>query len=148
MSGSASSGSCGDGSADDADSADVLDLHLRVVADRLGPAEFEAVVRAASDTCSMPAEGRPAMLAGPGGEGFGSALQREYLALLAVLMTGRTDLEVISVPVAGGARGWAVVEPDVAADPDAVDVIRARIVSREEERVRTVDLLQSWHDSG
>ncbi|MCF3182035.1 hypothetical protein IPZ70_19090 [Streptomyces polychromogenes] len=61
------------------------------------------MVAAVRDTCAMLSEGHPALLTGP-------VLQREHLALTAVLMIGRTDLEVITVPTAEG-EGWAVAEP-------------------------------------
>ncbi|MFJ9344809.1 hypothetical protein ACIRP0_36845 [Streptomyces sp. NPDC101733] len=112
----------------------------------MGAVGFEAVVSTVRDTCAMLADGHPAILAGPDGEAFGSVLQREYLALLAVLMTGRADLEIIAVPIPGGEQGWAVVEPDIAADPRAVDEILARILTGERERDDTLRLLHSWHD--
>lgn len=120
---------------------DALDGYLAALAGRCGRAGFEAVVTAARDTCAMLSEGHPALLAGPEGEGFGPALQREYLSLLAVLMTGRTDLEVIAVPAPGGRRGWAVVEPSVAGDPEAADAVRARLTAGEAERAYVSDLL-------
>ncbi|KIF02132.1 hypothetical protein PL81_31705 [Streptomyces sp. RSD-27] len=93
----------------DAD-GDILDAYLAERAVRCERAVFEAVVAATRDTCAMLSEGRAAVLAGPEGSAFGPVLQREYLALPAVLMTGRTDWEVVTVPTAGG-EGWAVVDP-------------------------------------
>ncbi|MFH7595697.1 hypothetical protein WDV06_11425 [Streptomyces racemochromogenes] len=121
---------------------DLLDGYLAALAARCGPAVFEAVVAAVRDTCAMLAEGHTAVLAGPEGSAFGPVLQREYLSLLAVLMTGRTDLEVITVPTAEG-EGWAVVEPDVAADPDTADAVRARVAAAEADRVRALGVLTS-----
>ncbi|MEW2374218.1 hypothetical protein AB0940_33425 [Streptomyces sp. NPDC006656] len=125
----------------DAD-GDVLDVYLAGLAHRCGPAAFESVVAAVRDTCGMLAEGHPAVLAGPDGSAFGPDLQREYLGLLAVLMTGRTDLEVIMVATAGG-EGWAVVEPEVAADPEAAGVVRARVAAAEADRVRALGVFAS-----
>ncbi|MEW2416995.1 hypothetical protein AB0953_25145 [Streptomyces sp. NPDC046866] len=130
------------GRSDDAGS-DVLDTYLADLAGRCGPAVFEAVLAAVRGTCAMLSEGHPALLEGPDGTAFGPQLQREYLALLAVLMTGRTDLEVIGVPTAGGTAGWAVVEPDVAADPDAADAVRARVAAGEADRAEALDVLAS-----
>ncbi|MFJ8212013.1 hypothetical protein [Streptomyces sp. NPDC096033] len=48
-------------------------------------------------------------------------------------MTGRTDLEVITVPAAEG-EGWAVVEPGIAAALDAAGAVRARITAAEAAR--------------
>ncbi|MFF4579971.1 hypothetical protein ACFY15_16480 [Streptomyces sp. NPDC001373] len=125
---------------------DVLGVYLEALAARCGRTGFEAVVAAARDTCAMLAEGHPAVLAGPDGEAFGPALQREYLALLAVLMTGRCDLEVIAVPTAGGRPGWAVVEPGVAADPASAAEVRARVAAGEADRVYALGLLEALHD--
>ncbi|MFH7598041.1 hypothetical protein WDV06_23510 [Streptomyces racemochromogenes] len=125
----------------DAD-GDLLDVYLADLADRCGRAVFEAVVAAARDTCAMLSEGHAAVLAGPEGSAFGPDLQREYLALLAVLMTGRTDWEVITVPTADG-EGWAVVEAEIAADPDTTRAVRARITAAEADRTRAMDVLAS-----
>ncbi|MEU3317353.1 hypothetical protein ABZ743_32405 [Streptomyces sp. NPDC006662] len=94
---------------------DVLDAYLADLAGRCGPAAFKAVVAAVSDTCAMLSGGHTAVLAGPDGTEFAPCLQREYLGSLAVLMTGRTDLEVIAMLAADGTAGWAVVEPETAA---------------------------------
>ncbi len=58
-------------------------------------------------------------------------------------MTGRTDLEVIAVPTADEAEGWAVVEPDVAADPDGAYAVRTRVATAEADRVQALDVLAS-----
>ncbi|MEU3317271.1 hypothetical protein ABZ743_31975 [Streptomyces sp. NPDC006662] len=119
-----------------------MDVYLTTLAGRCGPAAFEAVIAAVRDTCAMLSEGHPAVLSGPEGTVFGPVLQREYLALMAVLMTGRTDLEVIAVPTDEG-EGWAVVEPDVAADPDSAYAVRARVTAAEADRVRALGVLAS-----
>ncbi|MEV7730154.1 hypothetical protein AB0P15_36400 [Streptomyces sp. NPDC087917] len=126
----------------------MLDAHLRGLATRCGPAGFEAVIAAARDTCAMLAEGHPAVLAGPDGEAFDPSLQREYLALLGVLMTGRSDLRIIEVPTAGGVPGWAVVEPGIAADAKAVEEVRARLAAGEAERVQAAILLDTVYRAG
>ncbi|MFF4498791.1 hypothetical protein [Streptomyces sp. NPDC001546] len=120
---------------------DFLDAYLAALADRCGPAAFEAVVAAVRDTCAMLADGHPAVLAGPDGAAFTPRLQREYLGLMAVLMTGRTDLEVIAVPAADGTEGWAVVEPKIAENPESADAVRARLLAAETDRVRAMEVL-------
>ncbi|MEU3317413.1 hypothetical protein AB0940_33380 [Streptomyces sp. NPDC006656] len=126
----------------DAD-GDILGVYLVTLAGRCGPVAFEAVVAAVRDTCAMLSEGHPAILSVPRARRSGPALQREHLALLAVLMTGRTDLEVVAVPTADGAEGWAVVEPDVAADPDTVTAVRARVTAAGADRVQALGVLAS-----
>ncbi|THA46193.1 hypothetical protein [Streptomyces sp. A1136] len=77
---------------------------------RLPAARFEAVVRAVQATCGFLAEGREALVATPGEEGFSSEVQHEYLALLAVVITGSLDHRVVELPGPGGVIGLAVVE--------------------------------------
>ncbi|MEU3724926.1 hypothetical protein [Streptomyces sp. NPDC031705] len=124
-----------------ADAGDVLDTYLQALASRCGRAEFEAVIAAVRDTCGMLSDGHPAVFAGPDGGSFPPNLQREYLALLAVLMTGRTDLKIIKVPSPDGQPGWAVVEPDIAEDPRAADAVRRRVAAAEADRIRAADTL-------
>ncbi|MFF5705694.1 hypothetical protein ACFY7H_24905 [Streptomyces sp. NPDC012794] len=78
--------------------ADVLDLYLQMARARLSPARFEAVVRAVQDTCGLLAQGHQALVAMPGEEGFSPEMQREYLALLAVMITGSLDHRVVELP--------------------------------------------------
>ncbi|MFF4321202.1 hypothetical protein [Streptomyces sp. NPDC001568] len=73
------------------DDTDVLGEYLRAALARLGSADFETVIRAADATCQLLADAQPALPAGPDGAVRGSHLQREYLSLLAVLITGRAD---------------------------------------------------------
>ncbi|MFH8894690.1 hypothetical protein [Streptomyces sp. NPDC017949] len=132
----------------DGDDTDLLDAYLRATLARLGPAGFEAVIRAADATCLLLADGQSAVLAGPDGAAFGSDLQREYLALLAVLITGRTDHLIVALPSADGASGWAVVEQHLTRDPKALADLCTRIGDLARDSVRTgTALAQLWRAS-
>lgn len=121
---------------------DLLDDYLRQVLARLGRPGFEAVLRAADATCALLAGGHPAVLAGPEGDEFGPGLQREYLALLAVLITGRTDHQIIALPQSDGTPGWAVVEDHLLHDPQALEELRARITARAHDSARNAQALE------
>ncbi|CAM5676525.1 hypothetical protein SAVIM338S_07193 [Streptomyces avidinii] len=126
---------------------DLLDGYLREAPARLGRSGFEAVLRAADATCALLAGGHPALLAGPDEVAFGPDLQREYLALLAVLITGRTDHHVITLPQSDGTAGWAVAEKHLAHDPKALEELRARITARAHDGARTGRALEQWWDT-
>lgn len=98
----------------DSDGVDVLGLYLEMARARLTPARFEAVVRAAQATCGLLAQGHEALVAAPEEEGFTVELQREYLGLLAVMITGSLDHRVVEVPGPAGGTGLAVVQPTAA----------------------------------
>ncbi|MEU9028982.1 hypothetical protein AB0D46_15950 [Streptomyces sp. NPDC048383] len=132
---------------------DLLDTYLAGLRDRIGARGFEAVVRAADATCVLLAEGHSALLAGPDGQdgrqdaGFDADLQREYLTLLAVLITGRTDHRVVRLPGLDGLPGWAVVEADVAEDPAALDALCQQIEARARAGAQTAIALENLWDA-
>ncbi|MEU7062864.1 hypothetical protein ACIGQE_28160 [Streptomyces sp. NPDC053429] len=99
------------GGRDDADGPDALGLYLEMARARLSAARFEAVVRAAQATCGLLAEGHEALVAAPGEEGFSPQMQREYLGLLAVMITGSLDHRVVDLPGPAGVTGLAVIQP-------------------------------------
>ncbi|MEU8437000.1 hypothetical protein AB0F18_29685 [Streptomyces sp. NPDC029216] len=103
------------GGRDDADGSDALGLYLEMARARLSAARFEAVVRAVQATCGLLAQGHEALVAGPGEEGFSSQMQREYLGLLAVMITGSLDHRVVELSGPAGVTGLAVVQPVEAA---------------------------------
>ncbi|MFF5706566.1 hypothetical protein ACFY7H_29370 [Streptomyces sp. NPDC012794] len=97
------------GGREEAGGADVLDLYLEMARARLSPPRFEAVVRAVQETCGLLAQGHQALVVMPGDEGFSPDLQREYLALLAVMITGSLDHQVVELPGPDGVPALAVV---------------------------------------
>ncbi|MFI5761778.1 hypothetical protein ACIA8F_12635 [Streptomyces sp. NPDC051563] len=123
--------------------SDLLDDYLREALARLGRPGFEAVLRAADATCMLLAGGHAAVLEGPDGEGgFGPVLQREYLALLAVLITGRTGHHIIALPQSDGTAGWAVVEEHLLHYPKALEELRTRITAQAHASAQTVRALE------
>ncbi|WCD83710.1 hypothetical protein KPP03845_100029 [Streptomyces xanthophaeus] len=135
------------------ESPDLLDTYLTGLRDRLGARGFEAVVRAADATCVLLAEGHHAVLAGPDGRdgrvdaGFDADLQREYLTLLAVLITGRTDHRVVRLPGLDGLPGWAVLETEPTEDPAVLEVLCRQIEARAREGARTAIALENLWDT-
>ncbi|MGW0365873.1 hypothetical protein [Streptomyces sp. NPDC002990] len=130
-------------------SRDLLDAYLEGLRARIGARRFVAVVRAADATCVLLADGHPAVLAGPDGEdgrddaGFDTDLQREYLTLLAVLITGRTDHRVVRLPGLDGLSGWAVVEAEAADDPAALGVLCRQMTVRAQAGAENALTLES-----
>ncbi|MCX4782730.1 hypothetical protein [Streptomyces sp. NBC_01264] len=123
---------------------DLLDAYLQEVLARLGREGFEVVLRAADVTCELLAGGHPTLLAGPDDDAFGHGLQREYLALLAVLITGRTDHHIITLPQSDGTASWAVVEDHLLHDPKVLEELRTRLTARAHETAQAARALEQW----
>ncbi|GLV82127.1 hypothetical protein Slala03_18160 [Streptomyces lavendulae subsp. lavendulae] len=98
---------------DDDREADVLGTYLEDVRDRLDGERFEVLVRAVRTTCALLEEGDRSVLEVPGDHGLAPDLQREYLSLMAVMITGHLDHHLIEVAAPDGGKGWAVVENTV-----------------------------------
>ncbi|MFJ3883223.1 hypothetical protein ACIPW5_37985 [Streptomyces sp. NPDC090077] len=125
--------------------ADLLDTYLRDALDRLGPAAFETVIRAVDATCALLADGHPTILTGPDSEPFTPVLHREYLSLLTVLITGRTDHHMVALPNGDGTPGWAAVEPHLTHHPEALEDLCAQIITRAQEGARASEVLErAW----
>ncbi|MEU9255402.1 hypothetical protein AB0D66_26545 [Streptomyces sp. NPDC048270] len=108
----------------------------------MGPDACEAVIRAADATCVLLAGDQQAILAGPEGAAFGPHLQWEYLSLRAVLITGRTNHQVVPLPTSDGTPGRAVVEGHIHRDPDTRQDLRTRIVAHAHNNAGTAAALE------
>ncbi|MEU6895991.1 hypothetical protein ABZ934_30380 [Streptomyces sp. NPDC046557] len=101
------------------EAGDVLAVYLRALRARMEGDHFALVVRAVQQTCARLADGYRALLEVPGEDGFAGDLQREYLSLLAVMITGSLDHRVVELPGPAGRRGWAVVRAEACSAQDA-----------------------------
>ncbi|NXY93353.1 hypothetical protein HYE82_02780 [Streptomyces sp. BR123] len=91
--------------------ADVLGAYLEGVRARLSGERFEVVIRAVQATCALLGESpHRTVVEVPGGGELAPELQREYLSLLAVMITGRRDHHLVALAAPEGDKGWAVVE--------------------------------------
>ncbi|MFI6005962.1 hypothetical protein ACIA98_37195 [Streptomyces sp. NPDC051366] len=95
----------GDGQEDD-----VLGPYLEVLRARLNRERFEVLIRAVQTTCALLADGREAVLEVPGDTDLAPDLQREYLSLMAVMITGHLDHRLVELAAPDGGKGWAVVD--------------------------------------
>ncbi|GGS82013.1 MULTISPECIES: hypothetical protein [Streptomyces] len=101
--------------APDGPEGDVLGSYLVDLRARLGGARFEALIRTVQATCALLADSPRPVLEVPGGSGLPPDLRREYVALLAVMITGRADHRLVRLDAADGDAGWAVVDATAAA---------------------------------
>ncbi|MEU9304551.1 hypothetical protein [Streptomyces sp. NPDC048269] len=92
--------------------ADVLGPYLEALRARLNGERFEALIRAVQVTCALLGDGHQPVLEVPGEGELAPDLQREYLSLMAVMITGHLDHRLVELAAPDGARGWAVVEND------------------------------------
>lgn len=122
---------------DDGQEADVLGPYLEVL--RAPERErFEVLIRAVQTTCALLADGREAVLEVPGDAALAPDLQREYLSLMAVMITGHLDHRVVELAAPDGGTGWAVVdntrprqEPAPAAAPSPCDEAERAWIAKE-----------------
>ncbi|MFE2875829.1 hypothetical protein ACFXG6_04750 [Streptomyces roseus] len=108
---------------DDGQEVDVLGSYLEVLRARLTGERFEVLIRAVQTTCALLADGREAVLEVPGDADLAPDLQREYLSLMAVMITGHLDHRLVELAGPEGGKGWAVVDntrsrPEPASHPE------------------------------
>ncbi|MFD6917359.1 hypothetical protein ACWCYZ_46025 [Streptomyces virginiae] len=114
----------------DGDEFDVLGVYLETLRAQMSPQQFRALVRAVQTTCGLLSEGRSAPLTVPGDGFLSSDLRREYLTVLAVMITGRMDHRLVEVPGPDGTSGWAVLEGGAAHDTAASSAVRDAVACR------------------
>ncbi|MFD9376858.1 hypothetical protein ACFWBH_15175 [Streptomyces sp. NPDC059999] len=95
---------------DDDHEADVLGSYLEVLRARLDGERFEALIAAVRTTCALLEDDRRTAWDVPAGRHLPPDLQREYLSLMAVMITGHLDHRLVELAAPDGARGWAVVD--------------------------------------
>ncbi|MCX4545509.1 hypothetical protein [Streptomyces sp. NBC_01565] len=96
--------------AGDGQDADVLGSYLEVLRARLSGERFEVLIRAVQTTCALLADGQEAVLKVPADSELAPELQREYLSLMAVMITGHLDHRLVEIAAPDGGKGWAVVD--------------------------------------
>ncbi|MEV7833334.1 hypothetical protein AB0P12_22345 [Streptomyces subrutilus] len=89
---------------------DVLGPYLELLRARLTGERFELLIRAVETTCTLLGDGPGPVLEVPADSRLAPALQREYLSLIVVMITGHLDHHLVEVLSPDGDRGWAVVE--------------------------------------
>ncbi|MET9107389.1 hypothetical protein [Streptomyces zhihengii] len=95
-----------------------VELYLESVKARIRPASYEALLRAVHEMAPRFAAGQFGLI--HAGTGFGPQVQREFLAVMAIMTTGRMDHHVIDMPGPGSTTAYAVVTPEAANDPMAL----------------------------
>jgi hypothetical protein len=103
------------------------ELYLESVKARMDPEDFETLHQAVQEMSRLIAEGDEGVLEAGNRENFAGDVQREFLAVMAIVTTGRMDHHVIDMPGPDGSPGYAVVTPEVANDPLAVAELRQQI---------------------
>ncbi|WP_073780035.1 hypothetical protein [Streptomyces sp. MJM1172] len=94
----------------DGQDVDVLGTYLEVLRARLTGERFEVLIRAVQTTCALLADDQEAVLKVPAATELAPDLQREYLSLMAVMITGHLDHRLVEIAAPDGGRGWAVVD--------------------------------------
>lgn len=99
-----------DGHGDGGHEGDILGPYLELLRSRLDGERFEVLIRAVQSTCALLGDGHQAVLDPSQGCALASDLQREYLSLMAVMITGHLDHRLVELTAADGSKGWAVVD--------------------------------------
>ncbi|MFD7096434.1 hypothetical protein [Streptomyces xanthophaeus] len=114
---------------------DVLGVYLETLRAQMAPRRFRTLVAAVQMTCGLLSDG-PATPVTVSGDCFlPSDLRREYVSVLAVMITGRMDHSLVEVPVAGGPPGWAVLEAGAHHGPAALQAAGRRFAGRHDEQM-------------
>ncbi|MET4644494.1 hypothetical protein ABID95_004243 [Streptomyces atratus] len=102
-------------------------LYLESVEARMPAEEFETLDQAVHEMAHLIADGREGFLDAGDRENFTDNIQKEFLTVMAIVMTGRMDHQVVDLPGPDGSPGYAVVTPELANDPKGLAELRDRI---------------------
>ncbi|MEV6572475.1 hypothetical protein [Streptomyces sp. NPDC051577] len=100
--------------------ADVLGSYLEVLRARLDGERFESLITAVRITCALLEDDHRTAWDVPAERHLPADLQREYLSLMAVMITGHLDHRLVEFAAPDGSKGWAVVDnthPDAGRAP-------------------------------
>ncbi|MFF8265580.1 hypothetical protein [Streptomyces virginiae] len=119
----------------DGDEFDVLGVYLETLRAQMSSQQFRSLVRVVQATCGLLSEGRSAPLAVPGDGLLSGDLRREYLTVLAVMITGRMDHRLVEVPGPDGKSGWVVLEGGAEHGTAASRAVRDAVAFRHNEHM-------------
>ncbi|MEU5108162.1 hypothetical protein AB0H07_38895 [Streptomyces sp. NPDC021354] len=110
------------------DRIDKVSLYMETLKARMAPEQYDVLAQAVHETAHLIAEGGEGIFgAGDDRSTFTPEVQREYTAVLAILLTGRMDHRVVEMPGPDGSPGFAVVEASAADDPAKLEEIRENL---------------------
>ncbi|OEJ30081.1 hypothetical protein [Streptomyces subrutilus] len=118
---------------DDAGEFDVLGVYLEALRAQMSPPRFRTLVAAVQETCGLLSDGKSAQVTVPGDGFLPSDLRREYLSVLAIMITGRMDHRLVEVLGPGGTSGWVVLEAGAEYAAAAVTAVRHTVTRRHDE---------------
>ncbi|MFD3437188.1 hypothetical protein ACFWU3_06755 [Streptomyces sp. NPDC058685] len=107
------------------DGLDLASLYLESVKARMDPEQFATLEEAVDELAHMLSDGQPGTFEAGGRDSFTPDVQREFLAVMAILTTGRMDHHIVELPGPDGSTGYAVVTAEVANDPEKLAEFRA-----------------------
>jgi hypothetical protein len=102
-------------------------LYLESVKARMPAEEFETLHQAVHEMVHLLTDGREGILETVDRENFTDNIQKEFLTVMAIVMTGRMDHQVVDMPGRDGSPGYAVVTQELANDPEELAKVREKL---------------------
>ncbi|WP_329028097.1 hypothetical protein [Streptomyces sp. NBC_00690] len=101
-------------------------LYMQTLRARMAPAEYKTLATAVNEFCRQIAKG------GTGSfqiddAAFTPGIHQELMTVITMLATGRADHHYIDVPGPNGTFGGAMVQADIAHDPEQLAAVRAKL---------------------
>lgn len=109
-------------------------LYLESVKARMPAEEFETLQQAVHEMAHLLADGREGILDAGDRENFTDDVQKEFLTVTAIVMTGRMDHQVVDMPSPDGSPGYAIVTQELANDPEELAKLREKLHHNATER--------------
>lgn len=123
-----------------------LGLYLETLQATMKPEEYDAVCAGLRQFWRVMESG---------GEGsftmdtqdFNDVVRKEFIMAVAIIGTGRMDYEVVEVAGTDGSPGWAVVDADIATDPNTFADLRQRFAAWDRERQAVDEALEGIEEA-
>ncbi|MEU5403912.1 hypothetical protein ABZ348_32045 [Streptomyces sp. NPDC005963] len=101
-------------------------LYMQTLRARMTPAEYKTLATAVNEFCRLITKG------GTGSfqiddTAFTPGLHQELMTVITMLATGRTDHHYIDMPGPNGTFGGAMVQADIANDPEQLAAVRTKL---------------------